>query len=219
MGVPEPVLPVPVPEVVSYLAAVPDVDAAPASVPVGQRRLGVLLGVAVTAYLADLISKIAVVATMTEGVTHSLGGVVSFRLIRNPGAAFGLGVGVTILFTAITTLVVCAILRTSRRLGSLPWAITLGLLLGGALGNLTDRVARSPGPLRGHVIDFIEVPSWPIFNLADSSICVAGAMMVILAFRNVPIEGGHRHAVAPAGSARPSGRSAVRGCGGDRTQH
>jgi signal peptidase II len=127
---------------------------------------------------------------MTEGgATHSLGGVLTFRLIRNPGAAFGLGVGVTIVFTAITTVVIAAILRTSRRLGSLPWAITLGLLLGGALGNLTDRIARSPSPLRGHVIDFIELPSWPIFNLADSAICVAGAMMVVLAFRNVPLEG------------------------------
>jgi signal peptidase II len=193
LGAPEPVMPVHVamPEAPPRLVAVSSLPVEAA--PVERRRLGVLLGVAVLAYSADLISKIAVVATMNEGrAAHSLGGVVTFRLIRNPGAAFGLGVGVTIVFTLITTVVIAAILRTSRRLGSLPWAITLGLLLGGALGNLTDRIARSPSPFRGHVIDFIEVPSWPIFNLADSSICVAGAMMVVLAFRNVPLEGGAR---------------------------
>lgn len=188
LGEAEPLLPgsAPIPEALPRLVAVPST-----AVPLAQRRVGVLVTVALLAYTADLLSKIAVVATMTEGgATHSLGGLVSFRLIRNPGAAFGLGVGVTIVFTLITTVVIAAILRTSRRLGSLPWAITLGLLLGGALGNLTDRIARSPSPFRGHVIDFIEVPSWPIFNLADSAICVAGAMMVVLAFRNVPLEGG-----------------------------
>jgi signal peptidase II len=162
----------------------------PGAVPRPRRRLGVLLAVAVVAYLADVIAKIVVVATMTEGETGRSFGIVTLRLIRNPGAAFGLGVGVTAVFTAISALVVLAILRTSRRLGSLPWAVTLGLLLGGALGNLTDRIIRHPSPFRGYVIDFIELPGWPIFNLADSCICAAGAMMVYLAFRNVPLEGG-----------------------------
>lgn len=194
-GAPEPFLPVvPLPSVVP-----PDLCDAPAritvvhdAVAVPRRRLGVLLSVAALAYLADVIAKIVVVATMTEGEAHSslAGGLVTLRLIRNPGAAFGLGVGVTIVFTVISAVVVAAILRTSRRLGSLPWAITLGLLLGGALGNLTDRIVRHPSPLRGHVIDFIELPGWPIFNLADSCICAAGALMVYLAFRNVPLEGG-----------------------------
>ena len=197
-GVPEPFVPAaplplaPVPpdpfDAPVRLALVPARAAAP-SVP--RRRLGVLLAVAVLAYLADVVAKVLVVATMTEGETGGSmgGGLVTLRLIRNPGAAFGLGVGVTIVFTAISALVVAAILRTSRRLGSLPWAVTLGLLLGGALGNLTDRIVRGPSPLRGYVIDFIEFPGWPIFNLADSCICAAGAMMVFLAFRNVPITG------------------------------
>ena len=163
---------------------------APAPVARPKRRLGVLLAIAVIAYVADVVAKVVVVATMTEGETGHSFGLVTLRLIRNPGAAFGLGVGVTVLFTTISALVVLAILRTSRRLGSLPWAITLGLLLGGALGNLTDRIVRYTSPFRGYVIDFIELPAWPIFNLADSCICVAGAMMVYLAFRNVPLEGG-----------------------------
>lgn len=156
-------------------------------------RLLILVAIAALTYVADLGTKIAVVAMLEEDLPVQVSGTgISLRLIRNPGAAFGLGVNVTVLFTAITVLVIVAILRSSRRLGSLPWSLTLGLLLGGALGNLTDRIARSPGPLSGHVIDFVEIPGWPIFNVADLSICVAGAMMVTLACRNVPLDGGPR---------------------------
>lgn len=156
-------------------------------------RLVVLLAVAALTYLADVASKVAVVALLDEDSPVQVSGTgISLRLIRNPGAAFGLGVNVTALFTAITVLVIVAILRTSRRLGSVPWSLTLGLLLGGALGNLTDRVTRSPGPLSGQVIDFVEIPGWPIFNVADLSICIAGALMVTLACRNVPVDGGPR---------------------------
>jgi signal peptidase II len=167
--------------------------AAPLYVPpaeVRRSRLALLAGVGTLTYLADLLTKIAVVAFLDEDEPVAVNGTsVSLRLIRNPGAAFGLGVNVTALFTAITVLVVAAVLTTSRRLGSRQWALTLGLLLGGALGNLTDRVARSPGFLSGHVVDFVEIPGWPIFNVADLSICVAGGMMVALACRNVPLDG------------------------------
>jgi len=157
---------------------------------VRRSRVSLLAGVAGVTYLADLLTKVAVVAFLNEDDPVAVGGSsVSLRLIRNPGAAFGLGVNVTALFTAITVVVVAAVLTSSRRLGSRPWALTLGLLLGGALGNLTDRVARSPGFLSGHVVDFVEIPGWPIFNLADLSICLAGAGMVGLACRNVPLDG------------------------------
>lgn len=156
-------------------------------------RVQLLFALAGVIYLADLVTKVVAVAWLTEDAPVAIGGTgVSLRLIRNPGAAFGLGVDVTALFTAITVLVVVAILRAVRRLGSMPWALTLGLLLGGALGNLTDRLARSPGVLHGHVIDFVEIPGWPIFNVADLSICLAGVLMVALACRNVPIDGGPR---------------------------
>jgi signal peptidase II len=154
------------------------------------RRIALLIGVTLLIYLADVMSKIAVVALLDEDEPVQVNGTsVSLRLIRNPGAAFGLGVNMTVLFTAITALVVAVVLTSSRRLGSRRWALTLGLLLGGALGNLTDRLARSPGLLSGHVIDFVEVPGWPIFNVADLSICLAGAMMVALAVRNIPLDG------------------------------
>lgn len=167
--------------------------AAPVYLPpaaVRRNRLALLAGVGMLTYLADVVSKVAVVALLEEDAPVQVDGTgVSLRLIRNPGAAFGLGVNVTALFTAITLVVVAAVLASSRRLGSRPWALALGLLLGGALGNLTDRLARSPGILSGHVIDFVELPGWPIFNLADLSICLAGAMMVALAVRNIPLDG------------------------------
>jgi signal peptidase II len=80
------------------------------------------------------------------------------------------------------------IVRQARRLVSRSWALTLGLLLGGALGNLVDRMLRSPGPLRGHVVDWIELPHWPVFNIADSAIVVGGCIAVLLAARGVPLD-------------------------------
>jgi signal peptidase II len=159
----------------------------------GIPRIAVLFWVGVLAYLLDVATKFLVVATLAEDdpvrVRHTG---LSFRLIRNPGAAFGLDLGSTVLFTLVTAAVIAAVLRVARRLNSLRWAVALGLLLGGSLGNLTDRLARAPGPLRGRVVDFIQFPGWPIFNLADAFICLAGAMIVVLALRNVPIAGRRR---------------------------
>ena len=144
---------------------------------------GIVLGL-------DLISKIVAVRTLSDRTSVDLlGGFLTLRLTRNAGAAFSIGVGMTVVFTAVAVIVIFAILRTARRLYSLPWAIALGGLLGGALGNLTDRIFRSPGVFRGHVVDFIELPNWPVFNLADSAIVGAGILMFILAVRGIPIEG------------------------------
>jgi signal peptidase II len=144
---------------------------------------GVVLGL-------DLISKIVAVRTLSSrNSVDLLDGFLTLRLTRNAGAAFSIGVGMTVVFTAVAVIVIFAILRTARRLYSLPWAIALGGLLGGALGNLTDRIFRSPGVFRGHVVDFIELPNWPVFNLADSAIVGAGILMFILAARGIPIEG------------------------------
>lgn len=156
-------------------------------------RVAALLMIAVVTYLADIATKLMVVATLAEDTPVKLGNTgVEFRLIRNPGAAFGVGVGATVLFTLVTALVIAVILLVSHRLNSLSWALTLGLLLGGSMGNLSDRLARSPGPFRGHVVDFVHVQGWPIFNLADAAIVVAGILIVLLALRNVPLSGRHR---------------------------
>jgi signal peptidase II len=143
--------------------------------------------VAVVVLAADIATKAVIVATLSDRAPiRLLGGLLTLRESRNPGAAFSIGPSDTILFTAIAVGVITFIVRTARRIYSLAWAIALGLLLGGATGNLLDRIFRAPGPFRGWVVDWIQVPHWPVFNLADSAIVCGGALMVLLAAR------GHR---------------------------
>ncbi|URN00460.1 signal peptidase II [Actinomadura madurae] len=149
-----------------------------------------LVAVAVAALAADIVSKIIVVATLQDREpVRLLGGLLTLRETRNSGAAFSIGTGYTIVFTLIACGVVVAILRTARNLRSVPWAVCLGLLLGGAIGNLLDRLLRSPAPLKGHVVDWIQLPHWPVFNLADSAIVCGGVLAVLLAARGLQVDG------------------------------
>ncbi|MDX3227571.1 signal peptidase II [Streptomyces sp. ME19-01-6] len=159
-------------------------DAPKSDIPAARRRVWVLWVVAGIAYAIDLGSKLAVVARL-EGrdPVPVIGTWMELRVHRNPGAAFGLGEATTIVFTLIAAAVAVAIVRMSRRLTSTPWAIALGLLLGGALGNLTDRLFRSPGSMRGAVVDFIAVRDFSVMNLADWAITCGGALVVVLSFR------------------------------------
>lgn len=167
------------------------------------RRVGVLVCVAVFALALDLTSKIIVVAQLeNRSQIELLGGLLTLHVTRNSGAAFSIGTGMTIVFTVIAAGVVIAILRTARNLRSLPWAISLGLLLGGAMGNLADRLVRSPAPLEGHVVDWIELPYWPVFNLADSAIVCGGILAVLLAARGLQLDGSR---VADTGKKRKKG--------------
>ncbi|MEV8322613.1 signal peptidase II [Kitasatospora sp. NPDC056731] len=157
---------------------------AEAEAPKGRRRIGVLMVVALLAFLIDFGSKLLVVARLeNHAAIKVIGDVVTFQVIRNSGAAFGMGQALTVVFTMIASAVIVVIWRIARRLYSLPWAIALGLLLGGALGNLTDRLFRSPGVFRGHVVDFISVQHFAVFNLADSAIVCGGILVVLLSFR------------------------------------
>ncbi|TMR91433.1 signal peptidase II [Nonomuraea basaltis] len=155
-------------------------------------------------YAADLITKTVVLRSLEDKPPLVvIENVLQFRVIFNSGAAFSIGTGMTLVLTLIAAAVVVAIVRTARKLGSRAWAITLGLLLGGALGNLTDRLLRYPSgigrstQLQGHVVDFIEVlpghfpiiDYFPIFNIADSAIVCGGILAVLLAWRNVQIDG------------------------------
>jgi signal peptidase II len=152
----------------------------------GLGRLPLLLAVAAGVLALDVVSKLVAVEQLRDREPVSLlGGLLTLRLVRNPGAAFGMAQGMTIVFTCVAVAVVVVILRVARRLTSAWWAVALGLVLGGALGNLMDRLLRSPGPGRGHVVDFLELPRWPVFNLADSAIVVAGVFMVVLSARGV----------------------------------
>ncbi|WP_030680225.1 signal peptidase II [Streptomyces rimosus] len=149
----------------------------------GGRRVPLLLAVAAAAYLLDLGSKVAVVAELENGApVKVLGDWLELLVERNPGAAFGIGEAATILFTAIAVAVAVVIVRLARKLYSTPWAIALGLLLGGGLGNLTDRLFRTPGDFRGAVVDFIHVRGFSIMNLADCAIVCGGILIVLFSF-------------------------------------
>src|SRR5580658_11117007 len=182
-----------------------DVQAAPGTPLTSTRphRVGVLLGVAVFVLAADLISKAVVVAHIPEGTyIHLIGTVLMLTQVRHGGAAFNIGgTSITIVFTAIAAGVIIYILRAARNLRSTGWAIALGLLLGGATGNLLDRIFRAPGLFQGHVVDWIQLPDWPVFNLADSSIVCAGVLVVLLALRGIRLDGtrapGHRAGDSP----------------------
>ena len=168
--------------------------------------MGVLAAVAAFVLAADVISKALVVAHLREDQpVHLIGNVLMLWLTRNPGAAFSVGTSETAVFTVIAFGVIVYIARTARRLYSLGWAIALGLLLGGAMGNLSDRIFRAPGLFRGDVVDWIAVTRfYPIFNLADSAIVCGGILTVILAMRAQHLDGtrgdaAHAPAAASAG--------------------
>jgi signal peptidase II len=132
------------------------------------------------------------VARLTTRDVRLAGGLVVLHEQRNPGAAFSIAGGATVLFTLVAAGVVVVIVRTARRLRSTAWAVTLGLLLGGALGNLADRLFRDPGPLRGHVVDFVDLQwhgrsVWPVFNVADMAIVAGALLALLLSWRNVPL--------------------------------
>jgi signal peptidase II len=154
-----------------------------------RRRVIVLIGVALTILAADIASKVAIVASLSPlSQVRLLGGFLTLAIYRNPGAAFGIGgPSTTAAFTAIAVAVVAFIVRYSRRITSTPWAIALGLLLGGAMGNLTDRLFRYPGFMQGWVVDWIKLPHWPTFNVADSAITCGAVLVVLLAARGKPI--------------------------------
>jgi signal peptidase II len=172
-----------------------------------RRLLRVWLLVATVAYALDQLTKWWAQRSLTEGVPRPLvGDLVRLDLTHNAGAAFSVGTGYTILLTGVALVVVVACLRLAGRLGSRGWAVALGLLLGGALGNVTDRIFRSPGPFRGHVVDFLQLPHWPVFNVADVCINVAAAVIVIQAFRGVSHTGERTGADERTGGTDPRHR-------------
>lgn len=151
------------------------------------RRTGLLAAAAGVTLVLDVLSKVIVVMVL-EGhpPVKLLGGALYLVVYRNSGAAFSLATGLTWALSLIALGVVVAIIRLAPRLRSVGWAFGLGLVLGGALGNLVDRLLRAPGPLRGHVVDFLSLLApdgsvWPVFNLADSAIVCGGLLLVFLA--------------------------------------
>ncbi|MHA6630169.1 signal peptidase II [Pseudonocardia sichuanensis] len=181
--------------------------------------------IAVTLLAADIVTKVVAVAQLEDRApVELLGGLVYLQLVRNPGAAFSFATGYTWVLTLVACAVVVVIIRVARRLRSTGWAVALGMVLGGALGNLVDRFFRSPGPMRGHVVDVVSVFApdgrvFPVFNLADSAIVCGGALLVLLALLGRELDGTRapgRGEIRPVPNApdapdRGEGRSDERG--------
>jgi signal peptidase II len=145
-----------------------------------RRRLALILyAVAAFVYLVDRVTKILAEQVLQgREPVEIIPGVFQLRFTTNPGGAFGLFGGLTWLFVTTSIVVILVVLVVSRNVPG-PWpAVGLGLVLGGALGNLTDRVVRGPG-FTGEVVDFLDLRVWPVFNVADSAI-VVGAMVLLV---------------------------------------
>lgn len=169
------------------------------------RRLALLMWALAVAVLAvDQGTKAVAVRTLEEGQrTALLGDLLGLKLLYNPGAAFSLGGGYTIVFTLIMVVVIAAVARSARRLGSRGWMWALGLLVGGAAGNLVDRLLRPPGPGRGEVVDFIAYGGWFIGNVADVAIVAAAAGIAVLALLGVELDGSRDGADDPPEDSLP----------------
>ncbi|MPV37696.1 signal peptidase II [Georgenia subflava] len=166
--------------------------AAPAPATSSRRRRLLVLLLSLTALIAvvDQITKCLAEARLEQGViVPVLGDLLGLQLVYNPGAAFSFATGMTWVFTIIMVVVAVVVLRVSRRLGSLGWALALGMLLGGCLGNLYDRLFRDPGFARGHVVDFINYNGWFVGNIADIAIVGAAILIAVLALRGREIDG------------------------------
>ena len=170
------------------------------------RRLSVtvLWTMAVVIVVVDQLSKQWALSALSDGQhTALLGRALGLVLVRNPGAAFSFATGQTWIFALIASLVVVIIVRVSRNLASRSWAVALGLVLGGAVGNLIDRLLREPGFLRGHVIDFIDYGGYFVGNVADIAIVLAAAGIIVLSLGGWEIDGtraGSRSTPEPKGA-------------------
>ena len=128
--------------------------------------------------------------TLNEPV-DVLGQLLQLRYVENPGAAFSFGSGTTWIFAVIASAVAIFIVIFARRIRSIGWAVLFGMLLGGTVGNLTDRLTRPPGFGQGYVVDFIQVYAFPaIFNIADVAIVSSMGLFIILTLRGVGLDGG-----------------------------
>jgi signal peptidase II len=152
-----------------------------------------LLAVAGAALVVDILTKQLAVQRLTgRPPVQVVGDLLQLTLARNPGAAFSTGTSYTAVISLVAIVAAGVVLWLSRRVRTWLWALALGLLLGGILGNLVDRLFRAPGPLRGHVVDFLELPHWPVFNVADMCINVAAVLILVQALRGVRLDG-RRH--------------------------
>ena len=163
------------------------------------RVLVVLALVALGVYALDQTAKYLIVKNLTEGQqVDVLGQFLQFHFVKNSGAAFSLGTGMTWIFSIVAAAVAVFIIIYARRIRSFAWSILFGLLLGGTLGNLSDRLLRPPRFGEGHVVDFIQVIDFPaIFNIADSAIVISMGLFILLTILGVRLDGHRTHKSEP----------------------
>ena len=153
-------------------------------------RRGLVFGVATAALLVDLGTKMLVVHHFTLGEERSfLAPVLKLHYVTNSGAAFSTGSGMTAWISVFACFALGVVVFLSGKARTPLWVLAMGLLLAGVSGNLIDRFFRAPGPLRGAVVDFLELPNWPIFNVADICINVAAGLIILQSLRGVPMSG------------------------------
>ncbi|KQT91175.1 hypothetical protein ASG49_12710 [Marmoricola sp. Leaf446] len=163
------------------------------------RATRLALAVGVTGLVVDQVTKVLAVRELTgREPVEVLGSFLRLVLVRNPGAAFSAGASITPVISVIAIVATVVVLWQVGRVRHRAWALALGLLLAGVTGNLVDRLLRPPGPLRGHVVDFFALPNWPVFNVADICINVAGVLLVLLLFRGINPDGTRHDATAEA---------------------
>ena len=141
-----------------------------------------LFAAALVAFGLDRLTKLWAEATLPGAPIEAIPGVLTLRFTENSGGAFSIGRSAPWFFVGITAIVVIVIVATSFRHTNRLVAVSIGLILGGALGNLTDRAFRAPG-FRGRVVDFIDLQVWPVFNLADTAIVVGAILLAVIGFR------------------------------------
>lgn len=158
-----------------------------------RRRLSasaLAFGVGAAALVVDQVTKhLAVEKLADRGPVDVIGSLLRLRLLHNAGAAFSRGTSLTPLISLVAVVATVVVVVLALRVRHRGWALALGLLLGGVTGNLVDRLFRDPAPFRGHVVDFFELPHWPVFNVADICIDVAGAILVLLLIRGIRLDG------------------------------
>lgn len=157
---------------------------------VRRHLVAALVLIALLVLVVDQATKMWAVEALTEGErTPLLGDLLGLTLLYNPGAALSIATGMTWVFTLAAIAVTIVVIRVANRLGSRTWAVALGLLLGGAVGNLIDRLFREPGVGRGHVVDFIAYGDWFVGNVADVAIVAAAGLMILLGLRGIGVDG------------------------------
>jgi len=142
------------------------------------------MAVAAAVVVLDQLTKVWAVAALSDGPVRLVGSLLELRLTRNPGGAFSLLTNLTPVLAVLAVVMAAYIVRTTRRTADVVMAYSLALVLGGAVGNLVDRLVRSPGFLRGEVVDFIKIPHWPTFNIADSAITVGVFLIAVRGWRS-----------------------------------